>query len=219
MLQKVITVIYHNSVIFLIHWDRVTHICVSKLSSIGSDNGLSPGRRQAIVWTNAGILFIGPLETNFSEILIKIHIFSFRKMHLKMSSGKRRPFCLGLRRYLQHIHHIGIKSSYVPMKVNMWGSFKELHTAFVSSSSWIITWQGTKWYGSLCARQWKPSSLAQDVYTINISFNQIRRHSTYNVYWLCSCQSNLATETGLKYKGIICEICPYLYMLALIVTC
>ena len=74
----------------------MTHICVGKLTIIGSDNGLSPGRRQAIIWTNAGILLIGPLGTNFSEILIEIHIFSFKKMHLKMSSGKWRPFCLGL---------------------------------------------------------------------------------------------------------------------------
>ena len=44
----------------------MTHICVSKLTNIGSDNGLSPGRRQAIIWTNAGILLIGPLGTNFS---------------------------------------------------------------------------------------------------------------------------------------------------------
>ena len=80
----------------LIHWDRVTHICVNKLTVIGSDNGLSPDRRQAIIWTNAGILLIGPLGTNFSEILIGIHTFSFKKMHLKMSSGKCRPFCLGL---------------------------------------------------------------------------------------------------------------------------
>ena len=78
---------------FLINSLRgVTH----KWTSIGSDNGLSPGRRQAIIWTNAGILFIGPLGTNFSEILIEIHTFSFKKMHLKMSSGKWWPFCLGL---------------------------------------------------------------------------------------------------------------------------
>ena len=49
---------------------------------------LSPGRRRAIIWTNAGILLIGPLGTNFSEIFIEIHIFSFKKMHLKMSSAK-----------------------------------------------------------------------------------------------------------------------------------
>ena len=80
----------------LTRWGRVTHICINKLTNIGSDNGLSPGQRQAIIWTNAGILLIGPLGTNFSEILIKIYTFSFKKMHLKMSSGKCRPSCLSL---------------------------------------------------------------------------------------------------------------------------
>ena len=78
------------------HWDQVTLICVSKLSILGSDNGLSPGQCQAIIWTNAGILLIEPLGTNYNEILIKIHTFSFKKMHSKMSSGKWRTFCLGL---------------------------------------------------------------------------------------------------------------------------
>ena len=80
----------------LTHWGRVTHICVSDLITIGSDNGLSPSRRQAIIWTNARILFIGPLGINFSEILIEIHTFSLKKMHLKMSSAKGRLFRLGL---------------------------------------------------------------------------------------------------------------------------
>ena len=74
----------------------MTHICVGKLTIIGSDNGLSPGRRQAITWTNVGMLLIGPLGTNFSEMLIEIHTFSFNKIHLKMSSGKWWPSCLGL---------------------------------------------------------------------------------------------------------------------------
>ena len=138
------------------------HVCVSKLTIICSDNGLAPGRRQAIILTNAGILLIGPLGTNVTEILIAIYhyddvimttlasqitsltvvysivysdadqikhqssaslafvrdrwisrtngqlrgkcfhlitsscTFSLKKMHLKMSSGKWRPFCLGL---------------------------------------------------------------------------------------------------------------------------
>ena len=80
----------------LTHWGRVTHICVGNLTIIGQDNGLSPGLRQAIIWTNAGILLIGPWWTNFSEISIGIHTFSFKKIHLKMSSAKWRPFCLGL---------------------------------------------------------------------------------------------------------------------------
>ena len=78
------------------HWGGMTHICVSRLTIIGPDNGLSPGRRQAIIWTNAGILLIGPLGTNFSENLIRIQTFWFRKMPLKMLSAKWRPFCLGL---------------------------------------------------------------------------------------------------------------------------
>ena len=85
-----------NYIAFLTHWGRVTRICVGKLTNIDSDNGLSPGWRQAIIWTNAGILLIGPLGTNFSEILIRVFTFSFNKMHVKMSSGKWRPFCLGL---------------------------------------------------------------------------------------------------------------------------
>ena len=78
------------------HCGRVTHICVGKLTIIGSNNGLSPGRHQAIILTNAEILLIGCLGTNFKEILIEIHIFSFKKMHLKMLSWKWRPFCFGL---------------------------------------------------------------------------------------------------------------------------
>ena len=61
-----------------------------------SDNGLSPGWRQAIIWISAGVLLIGPLGTNFSEISIHINIFSFKKIHLIWSSAKWRPFCLDL---------------------------------------------------------------------------------------------------------------------------
>ena len=63
-------------------------LCVSNPTIICSDNGY-------IIWTNAEISLIGPLGTNFSEIVIEIYTFSFNKMHLKMSSGKWRPFCLG----------------------------------------------------------------------------------------------------------------------------
>ena len=80
----------------LTHWGRVTHICVGKLTIIGSDNGFSPGRRQAIIRTNAGISLIRTLGANVSEIFSKINTFSFKKKYLKMSSGKWRPFCLCL---------------------------------------------------------------------------------------------------------------------------
>ena len=61
------------------HWGRVTHICVSKLNIIGSENGLLPGWRQAIIWTNTGILLIWPSGTNFSEMLIEIHTFCIQE--------------------------------------------------------------------------------------------------------------------------------------------
>ena len=80
----------------LTHWGRVTHVCVGKLTIIGSDNGLSLGRCQAIIWTNAGILLIRPLGTIFSGILIEISTFPFTKTRLKASSAKWWPFCLGL---------------------------------------------------------------------------------------------------------------------------
>ena len=47
----------------LTHWGRATHIWVGDLIITGSDNGLSPGWCQAIIWSNAGILLIGPLGT------------------------------------------------------------------------------------------------------------------------------------------------------------
>ena len=80
------------------HRGPVTHICVSNLTIIGPDNGLSPDRCQAIIWTNAGILLIGPLGTNFSQwnsnrnsyIFIQENPFNI------MSFGKWRPFCFGL---------------------------------------------------------------------------------------------------------------------------
>ena len=85
------------------------HICVSKPTTTGSDNGLSPDRCQAIICTNAGILLIGPLGTNFSEILIEIQIFWYKKKYLKALSAKWRPFCLSLNElksedYLSGIH-------------------------------------------------------------------------------------------------------------------
>ena len=52
----------------LTHLPPVPHMSVNWVS-IGSDNGLSPIQHQAIIQTNAGLLSIGPLGTNFSEIL------------------------------------------------------------------------------------------------------------------------------------------------------
>ena len=92
----------------------MTYICVSRLT----DNGLSPGRCQTIIWTNAGILLIGPLGTNLSEILIKIYIFLFKKMDLTVSSVKWCPFGLGLN--LLNKNNTNRKSYYKFMKSLQW---------------------------------------------------------------------------------------------------
>ena len=78
---------------WLTHWGRVIHIHINKLTIIGPDSGLLPSRRQAIIWTNAGILLIQTLATTFSEIFSRIHVFSFKKMHLNIPSAK---WCLSL---------------------------------------------------------------------------------------------------------------------------
>ena len=79
----------------LTHWCRVKHICVDKLTIIGSDNGLSPGWRQAIIWTNYGILLIALIGTICNEIPIKIHTFSsinpFENVVQKMAAILSRP--------------------------------------------------------------------------------------------------------------------------------
>ena len=78
----------HTACGVLTDWAQVMHICISRLTIIASDNGLSPGQHQAIIWTNPGMLLNGPLGTNFSEILIKIYAFSLKKMHLKILYAK-----------------------------------------------------------------------------------------------------------------------------------
>ena len=82
--------------LYLTYWGRVTHISVRQLATIGPDNGLSTGQRHVIIWTNAGTFLIGTLGINYREILVKNHIFSFKKMHFKMSSGYWLQLYLGL---------------------------------------------------------------------------------------------------------------------------
>ena len=113
----------------LTHWGRVTHMCVSRLAIIGSDNGLSPVRRQAIIWTNAGILLIGPLGANFSEILIGNQTFSLKKMHLNLSSAKWRLFRLGLNELTLIIKSFGISN---------WCLYVDSHILLPNDAIWRI---------------------------------------------------------------------------------
>ena len=81
--------------LFRIHYSgNASMFNSAKWSIIGSDNGLLPVYRQAIAWTNIGIMLIWSLGMDFSEILIKIQTFSLKKINMKMLSAKWRPFCL-----------------------------------------------------------------------------------------------------------------------------
>ena len=130
----------------LTHCGRVTHICVSKLTTIGSDNGLSPGQRQAIIGTNAGILLIGTLGTNF-EILSEIHTFSFKKMHLKnivceTAAILSRPQCVKCPS--RNMYHQVLVICYM-ICITVWchddGKQSVLYTSFNVLMVWHITWK------------------------------------------------------------------------------
>ena len=91
-------IIYYATARSLTYWDRVTHITVSKVNTIGSDDGLSPGPHQAIIWTNAGLVSIVTLGTNSIEIISEIQTFSLKKCISKC----RMEFCLGLNVLTHH---------------------------------------------------------------------------------------------------------------------
>ena len=75
---------------FLTHRGRVTHICVGNLTIISSENGLPPDRHQAVIWSNAEILFTGPLGMTLGGIAIEILSDSLKKMRLKGLPAKWR---------------------------------------------------------------------------------------------------------------------------------
>ena len=124
----------------LTHWGQVTDICINKQTIIGLDNSLSSGRRQAFIWTNAMTLLIGTLRSIFSEILIEIHTFSVKKMHLKMSSGKWQPFCL---------------------RPNVLKQGPERYAMMTSSKGNIFHVTGTLW-GEFTGHRWIPLTKASD---------------------------------------------------------
>ena len=94
----------------LTHWGWVTHRCVGKLTIFGSDNGLLPDRRQAIIWTSAGILLNGPLQTNFSEILnwnsnIFIQENAVENVVCEMAAILSQPQCVNTLKLRQNVRH------------------------------------------------------------------------------------------------------------------
>ena len=78
----------------LTHWGRVTYICVSKLTIIGSDNGLSSGRRQAIFWTSNIVNWTLTIKLQWNlnrNFYIFIHENAFENAVWKMAATSSRP--------------------------------------------------------------------------------------------------------------------------------
>ena len=188
----------------------MTHLCVCKLTSIGSDNGLSPSRRQAIIWTNTGILLIAILGTNFSEILIENCTFSFNKMHLKISSAKLRPFCLGPNVLTPPGFFLPRRPvpvwlpPYNPSVVSSWGSLSASTTVgnwrsssspSRPSSSFLVLYKSKLWWGrhSRTKRPWRKQE-RWDFFTAS-SHSPNNRHLTFNATTLRLCNSPLTWVT------------------------
>ena len=159
------------------HWGRVTHICVSKLTTIGSGNGLLPGRCLALMWTNAGILLVGPMGTNFSEILMEIYEFSFKKMHLKMSSGKWQLFCHGLNLLIMKLYYLIYM--YVWYVLNWWHYdllWYQMHMTRIWLQLFILVLNELLNTGACCGNWGHPSEIHLTIKTHEIS-------SAHNVYF------------------------------------
>ena len=92
-------------------WGRVTHICVCNLTIIDSDNGLSPVRRQAIIWTNASILFFwtpgNKLQRNINRnSYISIKRNPFQYVVWNMAAVLSRIQCVNELKFLPKVIHL-----------------------------------------------------------------------------------------------------------------
>ena len=156
----------------LTHWGRVTHICVSKLTITVSDNGLWPDRCQAIIWTSAGILLIGPLGTNFSEILIKILAFFFKKMRSKVASAKRQPFCLGLNVLAIYWGEVFRLSSWQSTKTVVMTKRPCWHFSFTTLTLYITNplahWQAIPFLSAALKPQLPEPQLMQEIWHLKL---------------------------------------------------
>ena len=140
---------------------KVIYICVNKLTILDSDTGLSPGRRQAIIWTNVRLLILGTLGTRFSRILIEIDTFLFKKIHLKMSPGKWRPFYLGLNVLMKgrrvnstRMSQANASKFYCTIEcryntVQKWLEFSRLHFENIFMTDNFVFWWKFNWNLSL----------------------------------------------------------------------
>ena len=121
----------------LTHWGRVTQISVSEFTIIGSDNGLLPIWRQAIIWTNAGLLLIQTLGTNFSEILMccQCDYFQAGLIHIREIGWACRDLVEECKEIHPCVHTCGISCGY--MYKQTWINHL-ISRSVVGKFAWII---------------------------------------------------------------------------------
>ena len=134
--------IYIHIYVYIYTWIYIyLCVCVSKLTIIGSDNGSSPGRRQAIIWVNAGIMLSGTFWISFSEILSEIDRFSFKKNAFE--NVVREMAAISLPQYVKNARKEGPDDVFsLPSKtIRFWSSSVDF------DNFWAIL---TCWNGSDC---------------------------------------------------------------------
>ena len=158
-----------------------------------------PGRCQAFFWINVEILLIRPLRTNFSGILIEIHTFSLKKMHLKMSSGRWGPFCLGIKL-------LTISAS--SLECGQSGIQILLPNRHINNNNVVITSQ--RLHFDAITSKWRRFTLKRRYYYVMCSvgscsnFNGVVSKTSWRVWaWLSNCVS---TEIHCSYLSM-----SYLY--------
>ena len=104
----------------------MTHACVSKLTIIGSDSGLSSGWRQAIIGNNAELFYLDPLEQTSIKFSIEIHTLSFSRK----SIWKCRPENSG--------HFVNVNSYNLNIKAKQWRMFDRCPTIL---QEWFVVEQ------------------------------------------------------------------------------
>ena len=162
----------------------MTHPCVSKLNIIDSNNGLSPGWRHAIIWTNVGNMLVGNLVTNLSEILSEIHTFSFKIMHLEISSAKWQPFChsLTVLTHLRSGYHM-IMVPYIMMSISLINA----QFALWDNGEVIFALHTVSYNAPLTKTHWKTCYI-NSTYESSCMIQCVKTHTNCFFIYPCTCK-------------------------------
>ena len=156
------------------------HLCASKLHQPWSR--LSPNRRQASTWTK-DVLAIGPLRTNFNDILLEHQTNSWTKVYLKMSYIKWWPFCLGHERGCLQCRRVSIIVIRHPdlfgqlFKGTHWWSIRFTHTGYNYTLYFNILGICMDWISGMFLRvpafHWNLTQISMGAFTNKASLVQI----------------------------------------------